>query len=397
MYYKNNGLVPVRVESGFIDSQVASPVGWFEFSTDPSLPVDLAVGDSLALTVLFAPQEAVSYNGQFNTVLLLDVDGQPIEALGDVNGQGVEIELVANDLFLGEVVETRSGQGTLVIRNTGNTAARITDMTVSGTAFSILTPTPVSVAPGGQVEIAVEFSPDRMGDFLETLTVLTDDPCSAPISVDLTGIGTELLTDLIAVDLKGVSADAQRPIVTRTYDYRATMEMADKIWSSPVRAQIIVDDVVRVDTTLEISTLEVPTALDFSLTFSELGAADIKFVVDPANAISESDEINNDVAFTVVVGRNDELIVRPNPFTPNQDGFNDEVEFHVAEMALAEPRLEIFSVDGVPLRIVETVVDNVLAWDGVSDSSQAQPAGVYLFVLKDGSSVVGSGTITLAR
>lgn len=397
VYYKNDGLVPVLVESGFIDSQVSSPIGLFELSIDPSLPVDLALGDSLALTVLFTPQAAESYNGQFTTVLLLDVDGQRFEALGEINGEGVEIELVANDLFLGEVVETRTGQGTLVIRNDGNTAARITDMTPTGTVFSILTPTPVTVPPGGQAEIAVEFTPDRTGDFNEIVVIATDDPCSSPISVNLTGIGTELLPDAIAIELAGVSVDALRPIVTRTYEYRATMEVADKLWSSPIRTQILVDDVVRIDTTLEVNALDTPLSLDFSLAFDELGSKDIKFVVDPANAVLESDEINNDAALTVVVDRNDELVYRPNPFTPNQDGFNDTVQFQVAEMALSEPRLEIFSMDGVPLRVVDTVEGNVLDWNGLSDLGQAQPAGVYVFVLKDGSAVIGSGTLTLAR
>ena len=92
-----------------------------------------------------------------------------------------------------------------------------------------------------------------------------------------------------------------------------------------------------------------------------------------------------------------QLAVRPNPFTPNGDGFNDQVTFNVTAFGLLEPRLKILTFEG---RLVRTVTDRegfALTWDGCNDHGEEQQPGLYLYIIEDGAEVVASGSVVLAR
>ena len=76
--------------------------------------------------------------------------------------------------------------------------------------------------------------------------------------------------------------------------------------------------------------------------------------------------------------------VKPNPFTPNGDGVNDEmiVFFDVQRLLTPKPvRLEIFDLNGRSLRLIER---HLLSggysqqWDGRADGGQIVPPGLYL-------------------
>lgn len=134
-----------------------------------------------------------------------------------------------------------------------------------------------------------------------------------------------------------------------------------------------------------------------TVAFPEARTVEVRCLVDVDEQIDEIDEDNNEIARTVTVDTKEELTVEPNPFTPNDDGFNDVVEFEVAEFGLTQPVLKIFSFEGQLIRTVDTVSGGRMRWDGRDDNEQEQPPGVYLYTVQEGGRTAASGHVTLAR
>jgi len=130
--------------------------------------------------------------------------------------------------------------------------------------------------------------------------------------------------------------------------------------------------------------------------FNQKGKHQIKLVIDPDNKIKESNEENNTA--TVIVEVNEgELVVRPNPFTPNGDGINDEVSFNFEKLGVSDPKLKLFDVSGRMINTIQEPRGYNFIWDGRDRfGSPAQP-GVYLYLIQDEDKSIANGYIVLAR
>lgn len=85
--------------------------------------------------------------------------------------------------------------------------------------------------------------------------------------------------------------------------------------------------------------------------------------------------------------------VLPNPFTPNGDGFNDEVTFKFPELQNRSGRVLIFDING--RKIIE--LSNSLVWTGVDENGKALSPGAYLYVVEAGDEILARGVIGLAK
>ena len=97
----------------------------------------------------------------------------------------------------------------------------------------------------------------------------------------------------------------------------------------------------------------------------------------------------------------------PNPFTPNADGINDEVEFTVDVYLLTDAKdvvLQLYDLSG---RRVTQVLPGpagagteTLRWDGTDDDGALVPPGLYVYRLEVRSDATGSrsrtGTVAVA-
>jgi len=135
---------------------------------------------------------------------------------------------------------------------------------------------------------------------------------------------------------------------------------------------------------------------NYPATFTRLGTHEIIFEIDRENQINETDETNNSATLRLQV-TNAELVVRPNPFTPNNDGFNDQAVFDFSRLVLANPELKIFSFNGVLLQTLKNIRNTVFQWDGLDSGGREQKPGVYLYILSDNAVRVSSGYVVLAR
>jgi gliding motility-associated-like protein len=123
----------------------------------------------------------------------------------------------------------------------------------------------------------------------------------------------------------------------------------------------------------------------------------VQAVIDADNnRIAESNENNNSqrLEFDVLPGQ---LNVAPNPFTPNNDGFNDAVTFGFGNVGVQSPQLKIFDLHGNLLKTISSASTGELRWDGNDNSGRAQPPGPYLYLFLDADRKVASGYVVLAR
>ena len=97
--------------------------------------------------------------------------------------------------------------------------------------------------------------------------------------------------------------------------------------------------------------------------------------------------------------------IAPNPFTPNGDGINDEVNFFFNLVRLLEPvnvQVNIYDLSGRPIAQIHTggsYASNVqIKWDGRESHGQLASPGIYLYRLvadSDATSTAYTGALSL--
>lgn len=120
--------------------------------------------------------------------------------------------------------------------------------------------------------------------------------------------------------------------------------------------------------------------------------------------ISAIDNLGNESEFSEEVSaipfelKTEEIIsILPNPFTPNNDGYNDYVEFKYPEMFDREPVIRIFNLKGRKVCELKEFAGNEYHWYGKDDDGRELEPGVYIYILEANGKRISSGTITLIR
>lgn len=98
---------------------------------------------------------------------------------------------------------------------------------------------------------------------------------------------------------------------------------------------------------------------------------------------------------TVVVRPPDPVFeVKPNPFTPNDDGYNDYVEFKNGDQPTMEWSITIMDRSG---RLVRQLLPGQNVWDGRDRSGTVMLPGTYLFLVSNKDQLIHRGFIQLIR
>lgn len=126
------------------------------------------------------------------------------------------------------------------------------------------------------------------------------------------------------------------------------------------------------------------------------GTYQLKARVDTENDVIEDSETNNEKEIFINIMEGN-LIVRPNPFTPNNDGFNDEAIFNFSELSLRQPELRLFTFKGCEILCLSENSEYTFKWNGRDKNGIEMQPGIYLYILKDGKNMVAKGSIVLAR
>jgi hypothetical protein len=167
------------------------------------------------------------------------------------------------------------------------------------------------------------------------------------------------------------------------------------------RVQFRVDGGTQKDTTFSQLAAGARMTLSMPLHFQTTGTHEIELIIDTDDNVREVTEANNSQKLIVQISQApalaSRLIVRPNPFTPNEDGFNDQVEFDYAGLGLRNPSLQIFDANGVPVWSNNGPSARRFTWNGRDDRGRDVVPGVYLYTLRDQGNNVASGYVVVAR
>jgi len=89
--------------------------------------------------------------------------------------------------------------------------------------------------------------------------------------------------------------------------------------------------------------------------------------------------------------------VYPNPFTPNNDTFNDRVRFEFSSATTSLTEVLIFNIAGRRVKRLSTANGNTIEWDGRDDDGHDLRPGVYPYIIKENGKNIRNGTVTLMR
>jgi hypothetical protein len=157
-----------------------------------TLPKTLSPGQTLALPVTFAPTVSGSVAG---TVKIVSNSMTSPTYSVALSGTGVtatrQLTMSATSLNYGNVADGTSSTITLTATSSGNSAASLSSVSLSGSGFSMGTlALPRSLSPGQSLAIPVTFGPKTTGTVNGSLTFVTNDTTGATQTIALTGTGT---------------------------------------------------------------------------------------------------------------------------------------------------------------------------------------------------------------
>lgn len=361
-----------------------------------------------ALDVTFTPERDSTYEGELVLIIRRGSEESKCRRSGgrgeritvDLNGTGRATDLSASQetVDFGEVLVDQEGTETFSISNQGNISADLSVEGLEGSPFSI--EAPASVGPGGSQTLTARFQPQTAGTFSREAQINASSTCGTEtVTVTLTGQTGPPTPDLVADRVAVVGGTPGEVNVTESLEIACVLSnQGNEDVTQPFSVQLARDGEI-IETfrpsgvdrgdSLQTSSAEVP--------FPEEGTASVSCTVDAGEEISERQEDNNVATREISVQVTEQLNVSPNPFTPNEDGFNDAVRFMVGEFGLDSPEIGIYSFEGREIRTISEVVGGEMRWEGEDDDGEEQEPGVYLYVVRDGGQRVTSGHVTLAR
>jgi len=155
-----------------------------------AVPFSVPAGGATSFNVGFAPASA----GNFSGSLTISSNGSTSPLIVPISGMGVtptyQLSLNPTSLNFGSLTTDSSTTETVTLTNTGNSAVSISQITASGTGFSVSTlGFPFSLAAGQSTSFSVGFAPSTAGSFTGSVAV-TNNATSSPLVVALSGTAT---------------------------------------------------------------------------------------------------------------------------------------------------------------------------------------------------------------
>jgi len=226
-------------------TQVSVTGSGFSTSTLP-LPISLNSAQSTTFNAQFAPASAGAASGSI-TILSNAPNSPNVIALSGTGVAATELlSFSTTTLGFGNVNTGSSSTQNVTITNTGNANVIISQITESGSGFSLSgASTPVTLAPSQTLTFGVIFSPSGAGSDGGTVTV-TSNATGSPAAITLSGTGVQATTHSVSL-----SWTASTSTVSGYNVYRSTASGSGyaKINSGPVGSVSYSDTTVQNGTT----------------------------------------------------------------------------------------------------------------------------------------------------
>jgi hypothetical protein len=166
-------------------------------------PQTIPAGGSVTMQLLFAPAAAGAASGQL--VITSNASNAPtftVTLAGTGTASAPVIALSATTLDFGAVATGSSSVRSVTVSNTGNAPLAISGQSVAGTDAALYTIThnaSTPIAAGNSDYIELRFAPTSAGVKTATLTITSNDPNHASVTVFLSGSGTTTTQPHIAL------------------------------------------------------------------------------------------------------------------------------------------------------------------------------------------------------
>ncbi len=164
-----------------------------------NLPLSINPGQTSTFNADFQPGAVGSVNGSIS--LVSNAPGSP--SVVNLSGTGVAatltLSLSTNNMSFGNVDTGLSSTLTETITNTGNSNVQISQISVSGTGFSLSgATTPVTLTPSQKMSFGVIFSPSAAGTDNGSVTV-SSNASGSPSTINLSGTGVTAVPHTVSL------------------------------------------------------------------------------------------------------------------------------------------------------------------------------------------------------
>jgi hypothetical protein len=172
-------------------SQVTAAGTGFSVS-GATLPATIAAGQSVSMKVTFTPTAGGSDSGSVSVVSNATNSPSTIALSGSGIASTVQLTASASSLSFGNVlVGAKSAAQSLTLTNTGNSSVNLSQVSMTGAAFSTSGMSmPMTLAAGQSAAMAVTFAPSATGSASGSLS-FTSNATNSPANVALSGAGVQ--------------------------------------------------------------------------------------------------------------------------------------------------------------------------------------------------------------
>ena len=168
-------------------SAISSSGTGFSASGLPT-PLTLAANQSTSFTAQFTPTTSGSAAG---SILITSTASNPTVSIG-LGGTGVQGNLTANpaNINFGSLLVGASGSVSVTLTNSGTASVAISQVSTSGTGFSMTgLSAPSTLTAGQSTSLTAKFAPTAAGSATGSISIVSNAPGS-PLVIALSGSGT---------------------------------------------------------------------------------------------------------------------------------------------------------------------------------------------------------------
>lgn len=185
LFMENTTGLPMEVTLLYVSNEA------FDLEQPVKQNLVIAPGKKEWVSMFFSPDQSGEFEGDL--LLTLGSDWSPLVTIplsGMAPEEAAFVDAVNPYVDFGRVALGQEREATLAIRNSGNITLEISDVIISGDAFSLESELPVLLEAGGFHDIGLSFKPDSVGFFQATLAYVSN-AFTDPQSIKLTGEGVD--------------------------------------------------------------------------------------------------------------------------------------------------------------------------------------------------------------
>ena len=198
------------------------------------------------------------------------------------------------------------------------------------------------------------------------------------------------------IQIVEVRSDDKSYFLSKSYTFMGELQLSGISSGSTFRVVASLNGTEIYNDAVTNTSQDQQTFFTADVSFVEAGLNRLVFTADASNDIEENNEENNRVVLNLNV-LEFETIARPNPFTPNNDGYNDSIVFTISDLfGATSPEVSIYTLKGKKVIDLPSTGNNTSTWDGYNERNERMSPGTYLYVVKVNGDVVQKGSILLA-